>query len=145
MDPVTSKAVQAVPSVAQLWERKRLHRRLDGRDAVLEKALQIIEEWDPAVFPHISRISGYEPSIGGTPANLIATIGGSGCVAGDTVVASLGGQSLTASVTTANVVTITAASVLDAITAITAGKSPVLVIRVNNVLCPPLLLPAVTA
>lgn len=138
----TSKAVLAVPSVGDKWHLKRLHRRLDNRDEVLEAALQLIEEWDPVVFPVINRVNGYQPDLSEAASDLVVRLGGSGCTTTSSVTVSIGGSTVPAGDITlaANRVTIAGAQVKTILTALGAGALPVLSIRVNNVLCPPVLL-----
>lgn len=143
----TSKAVLAAPNVTSQWHLKRLHRRLDDRDSVLETALQLIEEWDSAVFPAISKVSGFQPDLSETASDVVVAIGGAGCVSTDTITATLGGTTVPAADITkgTNLVTLDGDRVKTILTALAAGAAPVLAIRINNVLCPPVLLPVITA
>lgn len=143
----TSKAVLAVPSVGERWHQKRLHRRLDDRDSVLESSIQLVEEWDSAVFPIIARVSGFQPDLSEAASNVVVAIGGSGCVSTDTITATLGGTTVPAGDITkgTNSITLTGARVKTILTALAAGAAPVLAIRINNVLCPPVLLPVIVA
>lgn len=139
----TSVAVAAVSDVGDKWHRKRVMSKLDDRDSVLEEAIQLVEEWDVAAFPTIDQVDGFDPSIGGG-ADVTLTIGGSGCVAADTVTVILGGETV-ANTPGTNSIVLANAAVVTAITAIGAGPQPALVVRINNVMCPPVLLAAVTA
>jgi len=143
----TSKAVLAAPNVTSQWHLKRLHRRLDDRDSVLETALQLIEEWDSAVFPAISKVSGFQPDLSEAASNVVVAIGGAGCASTDTITVTLGGTAVPDAdiIKGTNLVTLVGARVKTILTALAAGAAPVLAIRINNVLCPPVLLPVITA
>lgn len=138
----TSKAVLAVPTVGDQWHQKRVNRKLDDRDQVLEEAIQLVEEWDSSVYPVIDTVSGFDPSIAASSAVTIG-VGGAGCAADDTVVVTLGGETV-ANTPGADSITLAGAAVQTAITAVGAGPQPVLLVRINNVMCPPVLLAAVT-
>jgi len=143
----TSKAVLAAPNATSQWHLKRLHRRLDDRDSVLETALQLIEEWDAAVFPAISLVSGFQPDLSEPASDVVISIGGSGCASTDTITVTLGGVAVPADDITkgTNMVTLDDNRVKNILEELTAGKAPVLAIRINNVLCPPVLLPVIVA
>jgi hypothetical protein len=137
----TSKAVLAVPTVADQWHEKRVNRKLDDRDQVLEEAIQLTEEWDTAVYPTIDLVAGFDPDRSASSA-VTLTIGGSGCATTDTVTVLLGGEEV-ANTPGAGTVSLAGAAVQTALTAIGAGPQPLLAVRINDVLCPPVLLPAV--
>jgi hypothetical protein len=140
----TSKAVLGVPSVSDKWHLKRLHRRLDNRDEVLEAALQLIEEWDGGVFPVITRVAGFDPSKLSTDNDMVVSIGGADFTAGSTVTAVLGTTELTV---TRDVVaqTLTLVGVNPIVDGAALGDQLVLMIRIDNVLCPPVTLAPVKA
>lgn len=140
----TSKAVLGVPSVSDKWHLKRLHRRLDNRDEVLEAALQLIEEWDGGVFPVITKVAGFDPSKASSDDDMVVSIGGADFTAGSTVTAVLGTTELTV---TKNVgaQTLTLAGVDAIVNAATIGDQLMLMVRIDNVLCPPVAMTPVKA
>ena len=143
----TSKAVLAAPNFTSQWHLKRLHRRLDDRDSVLETALQLIEEWDAAVFPVITKVAGFEPSQAATSGAIVVSIGGTDFTSSSTVTATLGSTTLTLLSRNTNDQTLTfaGAGIESAVNAATTGDQLVLSIRIDNVLCPPVALTPITA
>jgi hypothetical protein len=132
----TSKAVLGVPSVEDKWHIKRLHRRLDNRDEVLEAALQLIEEWGGEVFPVITRVAGFNSTKGSLDDSITVSIGGADFTADSTVTAVLGTADLTV---TKNVgaQTLALTGVSDVVEEATLGDQLMLMVRIDNVLCPP--------
>jgi hypothetical protein len=142
----TSKAVLAAPNVTSQWHLKRLHRRLDDRDSVLETALQLIEEWDAAVFPVIAKVAGFEPSKAATSGNVTVSISGADFTADSVVTATLGTTALTVTKNAgAQTLTLAGAGIETAVNAASPGDQLVLLVRIDNVLCPPVALTPVTA
>lgn len=129
------------------WAFKRINKKLDDRDEALALALQLIEEWDPAVFPHITKVTGWQPSKGATSGAIVAHIGGRDFTESSVVTATLGGTTIAVSSKDheAQTITLTAATVESIVNAATAGDQLALVIRIDNMLCPPLLLATITS
>jgi hypothetical protein len=132
----TSKAVLAVPSVGDKWHLKRLHRRLDNRDEVLEAALQLIEEWDSAVFPVITKVVGFDPSQGSADNSITVSIGGVDFSASSVITAVLGTTSLTVT-KDVGAQTLALTGVNAVVDAAAIGDQLMLMVRIDNVLCPP--------
>lgn len=138
----SSKAVLAVPTVGDQWHRKRVSRKLDDRDQVLEEAIQLVEEWPAATYPYVKSMS-LATSAGGVQAPGTIVIAGDGvatATASDITV-SVNGADLTISSYTDSTGTI-AVSDWDQ-TALSAGVTVVFYVRVDNVLCPPVSLTVV--
>ena len=144
----TSKAVLAVPSVGDKWHLKRLHRRLDNRDEVLEAALQLIEEWDPAVFPAISKIVGFAYNKSASASDVVLSVVGADFTAGSAITVTLGGtevtptrnvgaQTLTLPGAAVNTITDDAANPI--------GTQLMLMVRIDNVLLPPVAMTVILA
>lgn len=140
----TSKAVLAVPSVGDKWHLKRLHRRLDNRDEVLESALQLIEEWAPGAFPVITKVAGFDPSQTTADDSITVSIGGVDFSASSPITAVLGDTSLTVT-KDVGAQTLTLTKVADALAAASVGDQLMLMVRIDNVLCPPVTMTPVTA
>lgn len=138
----TSKAVLGVPSVSDKWHLKRLHRRLDNRDEVLEAALQLIEEWGGEVFPVITKVAGFDPAQASSDDSITVFIGGADFTAGSTVTAVLGTVDLTV-VKNVGLQTLTLTGVDAVVNAATIGDQLMLMVRIDNVLCPPVTMPPV--
>lgn len=140
----TSKAVLAVPSVGDKWHLKRLHRRLDNRDEVLEAALQLIEEWDSAVFPVITKVAGFDPSQISTDNSITVFIGGVDFSASSVITAVLGTTSLTVT-KDVGAQTLALTGVNAVVDAAAIGDQLMLMVRIDNVLCPPVTMTPVKA
>lgn len=146
----SSKAVLAVPTVGDQWHRKRVSRKLDDRDQVLEEAIQLVEEYDTAVYPYIVKFSGWDATAQsvGSPGTgdivLVLTFAGTS-ITGATITATLGGESGSVVIDSGTQATITWAGGLAGFTAVpTAGDVLMLYVRVNDVLVPvPALAPCV--
>jgi hypothetical protein len=132
----TSKAVLAVPSVGDKWHLKRLHRRLDNRDEVLEAALQLIEEWAPDAFPVITKVAGFNPSKTTADDSITVSIGGVDFSASSAITAVLGTTSL-AVAKNVGPQTLTLTGVAVALAAAAVDDQLMLMVRIDNVLCPP--------
>ena len=138
----TSKAVLAVPSVGDKWHLKRLHRRLDNRDEVLEAALQLVEEWAPGAFPVITKVAGFDPSQASTDDSITVSIGGVDFSASSAITAVLGTTSLTVT-KDVGAQTLSLTGVNPVVDAATVGDQLMLMVRIDNVLCPPVTMPPV--
>jgi len=136
----TSKAVLAVPSVGERWHQKRLHRRLDDRDSVLEAALQTIEEWDPAVYPAISKVAGFAYNKASGASDVVISVVGADFTASSVITVTLGGTAVTPTKNVgAQTLTLPGAAV-NAITddaANAIGTQLMLMVRIDGVLLPP--------
>jgi hypothetical protein len=132
----TSKAVLGVPSVEDKWHIKRLHRRLDDRDEVIQAALQLLEEWDSAVFPVITKVAGFDSSQGSSGNSITVSIGGADFTADSTVTAVLGTVALTVT-KNAGAQTLALTGVNAVVDAAAIGDQLMLMVRIDNVLCPP--------
>jgi len=141
----TSTALKKAASYATKWHTKRIHRKLDDRDDVLDEAFQLLEEHDTSAFPFIKTIlpsvaiaTAY--SVGSTTSfDLTFAIGGAGCAASDTATCVIGGESIAAGkiVEGTNQVVVTITGGLAGFTATPTALSMVpIYLRINNVLCP---------
>jgi len=144
MSAPTSKAVIAAAASGNRWHQKRIHRRLDDRDAVLDAALETVENWDPAVFPVITKVAGFDPSKASSDDTMTVSIGGADFSAGSSITAVLGTTSLTV---TKNVgaQTLDLTGVNAVVDAATVGDQLMLLVRIDNVLCPPVTMTPVKA
>jgi len=140
----TSKAVIAAAASGNRWHQKRIHRRLDDRDAVLDAALESVENWDSAVFPVITKVAGFDPSQASTDDSITVSIGGVDFVAGSTITAVLGSTSLTV-VKNVGAQTLALTGVNAVVDAASVGDQLMLMVRIDNVLCPPVTLTPVKA
>lgn len=152
----TSAAVAAVSDVGEKWHRKRVMSKLDDRDSVLEEAIQLVEEFDVAVYPVISNIApsiaagsgGYnDVSETGGDFDLVFTIGGAGCSASSVVSCVVGSEAIDSGSITpgTNTVTVTVPDMADWTTSPTAGDLVPVYLRIDNVLCPVVSLPPCVA
>jgi hypothetical protein len=139
----TSKAVLAVPTVGDQWHQKRVNRKLDGRDQVLEEAIQLLEERDSAVYPVITAVRGFNPSKGAAGTDVVVLLSGL-CTASSTVTCSIGATAIPTPAAGTNQVTLPAAEVDAAVDAATLGDLLTITLRVDNMFCPSVILPAVT-
>ena len=142
----TSKALLGAAGYSTKWHQKRIHRKLDDRDDVIDEALEIIEDFDTSVYPYISAIvglAGREYTFNASGAiGFEVHVAGKGLAATDTVTAVLGG--VTAGTVTIDVsaskVTLSFAGGAAAFTynggTSAAGDIVPLYVRVNNVLLP---------
>ena len=139
-----SKALLNAGSYSTKWHQKRIHRKLDDRDDVLDEALEIIEDFDTAVYPYIVAVEGLvggELGSSGTGDIVIRVhVAGKALAATDTITAVLGGVSGTVTYVSATEVTVTFAGGAAAFTynggTIQAGDIVPLYVRVNSVLLP---------
>lgn len=139
----TSVALQGAANFSTKWNTKRIHRKLDDRDDVLDEALQLLEEHDTSVFPVVTKIAGLDLSIGSAAASAVQfTIGGAGCTATSTVTLTVGAATIAATPGT-NVVDVDAGPLgIVALNAVVSGGAvsdlvPVY-LRIDGVLCPTL-------
>jgi hypothetical protein len=148
----TSKALLGAAGYSTKWHQKRIHRKLDDRDDVVDEALQLIEEHDATVFPVIKEILPSQAiatysSVGSTTTfTLTFSIGGTGCTATSAVTCVIGGESLAAGkvVPGTNSVVVTITDGLAGFTATPTALSLVpIYLRIDNVLCPVLCFQAI--
>jgi|SaaInlStandDraft_3_1057020.scaffolds.fasta_scaffold04064_2 hypothetical protein len=148
----TSAAVAAVPDVGDKWHRKRVMSKLDDRDSVLEEGIQLVEEWDAAVYPFISNLTPPEApgatkyndvAATGSDFDLVFAIGGAGCTASSTVTCTVGSESIgSGSITPGtNTITVTVPDMADWTTSPAANDIVSIYLRIDNVLCPVVSLP----
>jgi hypothetical protein len=150
----TAKSLINSDSYSTKWHQKRIHRKLDDRDDVLDEALQIIEEHDPSAFPHISNVAcnvasgstGYNDisETGGTFI-LTFTVGGAGCTAASTITCVVGSQAATLVTPGANTVACTIPDMADWAVSPAADTLVPVYLRVDGVLCPVMTLPPTVA
>lgn len=138
----TAKSLTNADSYSTKWHTKRIHRKLDDRDDVLDEALQIIESHDTAALPYISGFSGalnYN-SVSQTSGTALLTIAiaGSGCTATSTVTCILGTESIApASINPGtNSVQVTMPDMGDWGTTPADGDLVPVYLRIDGVLCP---------
>lgn len=138
----TAKSLINADSYSTKWHQKRIHRKLDDRDDVLDEALQIIESHDTAALPYISAFSGatdYDSvsQTGGT-ALLTIAIAGAGCTAASTVTCIVGTESIgSGSIAPGtNEVQVTIPDMGDWGTTPAAGDLVPVYLRIDGVLCP---------
>ena len=141
-----SSALQGAASYSTKWHQKRIHRKLDDRDDVLDEALEIIEDFDVSVYPYIVAIEGFtggELAASGSGAiGLNVHVAGKPLAATDTITAVLGGVSGTVTYVSATEVSVSFAGGAQAFTYnggatnAAAGDIVPLYVRVNSVLLP---------
>ena len=142
----SSKAVLAVPTVGDQWHRKRVSRKLDDRDQVLEEAIQLVEEHDVAVYPYIEHIrpagagvATWTAAAGSDDFTLTFSIGGVGCSASSTVTCVVGTQDIASgSIAPGSVsVVVTFTGGLAALASSPTARDYVgIYLRIDDVLCP---------
>ncbi len=138
----TSKALLGAAGYSTKWHQKRIHRKLDDRDDVMDEALEIIESYDPTVLPLIEKIVGISGSKGATMGGVTFHIGGVGCTSASTITLAVGGTSIALDTPGADTVAVSSAgltalnALIDAGTT-TTGSILAVYLRVDNVLCPP--------
>jgi hypothetical protein len=144
----TAKSLLAVPTVGTQWHQKRVHQKLDDRDSVLAEAVQLVEEWDAAVFPYVVKVNGWDAaaqSVAGT-GNIVLVLTCAGpTLVGATVSALLGGKAGTVVINSATQMTITWTGGLAGFGTVPAADDMLMLyVRVDNVLMPvPALAPCV--
>jgi hypothetical protein len=135
----TAKSLINADSYSTKWHQKRIHRKLDDRDDVLDEALQIIESHDASALPRMTGMTGFglsQASPGSSSATL--TVGGAGCTAASTVTLVLGATSIDVTAGVNEVTVDTDGDVDTVIAATTAGGKDVVPVylTVDGVLCP---------
>jgi hypothetical protein len=141
MSAPTSKAVIAAAASGNRWHQKRIHRRLDDRDTVLDAALETVENWDSAVFPAVTKVTGFAYNKASGASNVDVFVTGAAFTDDSVVQVTLGGTAITG--LTLNVaqqrITLPGAQVNtitdDALNPI--GTQLMLMVRIDGVLCPP--------
>lgn len=136
----TSAAVAAVSDVGEKWHRKRVNRKLDDRDSVLEEAIQLVEEYDVAVYPYVVKVAGWDATAqsraSAADVVLVLTCAGP-ALTGATITALLGGESGTVVIDTATQMTITWAGGLAGFSSVPAVDDLLMLyVRVDDVLVP---------
>lgn len=141
----TAKSLLNADSYSTKWHQKRIHRKLDDRDDVLDEALQIIESHDASALPLIatmlpSQATATWTSVGSTTTfTLTFAIGGAGCTADSVITCVIGAETMAGAkvVAGANEVVVTVTGGLDGFTATpTALMIVPIYLRVDGVLCP---------
>ena len=136
----TAKSLINSDSYSNKWHQKRIHRKLDDRDDVLDEALQILESHDASALPRIVSITGFATSTGGGSSAAVITVGGAGCTATSTVSLTIGATTIANITAGTNTVTAdnTAGEVeVDAVmAAASAGDFLPVYLVVDSVLCP---------
>ena len=137
----TSKALLGAAGYSTKWHQKRIHRKLDDRDDVLDEALQIIESHDASALPRITGIASLSlASSTNSSTGVSFTIGGAGCTAASTATLVMGATTVAVSCGT-NVVTPDADADVEAV--MDAGSTGTILpvyLTVDGVLCPVLTL-----
>ena len=131
----SSKAVLAVPTVGDQWHRKRVNRKLDDRDQVLEEAIQLVEEWPAATYPYIVSLTGFNGAAAAPVASGsggVLAIGGVDFSATSSISVVLGSTTLSDTATDVSAQTINFGY---DVSSLDAGQYA-LVVRVDNVMCP---------
>ena len=131
----TSKAVLAVPTVGDQWHRKRVSRKLDDRDQVLEEAIQLVEEWPAATYPYIVSLTDFDGTAAAPVASAaggVLAIGGVDFSATSSISVVLGSTTLSDTTTDVSAQTINFGY---DVSGLSAGQYA-LVVRVDNVMCP---------
>lgn len=136
-----SSALKGASSYATKWHTKRIHRKLDDRDDVLDEALQIIESHDTSALPLISAITGLSGSKAATITAVTFGIGGAGCTSASTITLVVGSSSIALDTPGSNTVAVAAAGITALNTLIddagtTVGTLLPIYLRVDGVLCP---------
>lgn len=135
----TAKSLINADSYSTKWHQKRIHRKLDDRDDVLDEALQILESHDTSALPRITSITGFSTSTGsgGTSSGTL-TVGGAGCSATSTVTLTIGATAVDVTAGDNEVTVDTDADVDAVMAAATAGDFLPVYLVVDGVLCPPM-------
>lgn len=136
----TAKSLLNASNYSTKWHQKRIHRKLDDRDDVIDEALQIVEEYDTAVYPSIVRVSGWDgtaqSAASATAITLVVTVSGAS-ITGTTITSVLGGEAGVVTIGSATQMTIVWAGGLAGFAATPAPDDLLaLYIRVDNVLLP---------
>ena len=141
----TAKSLINADSYSTKWHTKRIHRKLDDRDDVLDEALQIIESHDTGALPFVqTMLPSVAPatwtSVGSSASfTLTFAIGGAGCTSASTVTCVIGEETIAGGsvVPTADTVTVTISAGLDGFSATpTANMVVPIYLRIDGVLCP---------
>lgn len=137
----TAKSLLNADSYSTKWHQKRIHRKLDDRDDVLDEALQIIESHDASALPRITGIANLSlASSSNSSTSVSFTIGGAGCTATSTATLVMGATTVAVSCGT-NAVTPDADADVEAV--MDAGSTGTILpvyLTVDGVLCPVLTL-----
>ena len=134
-----STSLKGADSYSTKWHQKRIHRKLDDRDDVLDEGIQILESHDPSVLPLISSITGLNGSKAATVSAVSIAVGGAGCDSDSTITLVVGAASIALDTPGTNTVDVAAAGVtaLDTlVNSATAGDILPIYLRVDGVLCP---------
>jgi hypothetical protein len=136
----TAKSLLNAAGYSNKWHTKRIHRKLDDRDDVIDEALQLLEEKDTSVFTYISSIAGWDATAqsraSATAITLVITTAGP-TIAATTITAILGGESGAITIDSATQMTIVFTGGLAGFGVVPAVDDLLpLYIRVDNVLLP---------
>lgn len=132
----TAKSLINADSYSTKWHQKRIHRKLDDRDDVLDEALQIIESHDAAALPFISSATGIDLASSSNASVPVFAIGGAGCTAASSATLVVGSTSVDVTAGTNEVTVDTAGDFQAVMNAGSAGDILPLYLRVDDVLCP---------
>ena len=138
----TAKSLVNADSYSTKWHQKRIHRKLDDRDDVLDEALQILESHDASALPFITSATGIDlASTGNASGPTVAfAIGGAGCTAASSATLVVGSTSVDVTAGTNEVTVDVDADFQAVMNAGSAGDILPLYLRVDDVLCPVLTL-----
>ena len=137
----TAKSLINADSYSTKWHQKRIHRKLDDRDDVLDEALQILESHDASALPFISSATGIDlASSTNASASVTFVIGGAGCTAASSATLVVGATSVDVTAGTNEVTVDTDGDFQAVMNAGSAGNILPVYLRVDDVLCPALTL-----
>lgn len=133
----TAKSLINASSYSNKWHQKRIHRKLDDRDDVLDEALQILESHDTTALPVISSATGIDSSATGNASTSVTfAIGGAGCTATSSATLVVGATSVDVTAGTNEVTVDTDGDFQAVMNAGSAGDILPVYLRVDDVLCP---------
>jgi len=136
----TAKSLINADSYSTKWHQKRIHRKLDDRDDVLDEALQILESHDASALPFISSATGIDLSSSGNSSTPVFAIGGAGCSASSSATLVVGSTSVDVTAGNNEVTVDTATDFRAVMDAGSPGNILPVYLRVDDVLCPALTL-----
>lgn len=133
----TAKSLINADSYSNKWHQKRIHRKLDDRDDVLDEALQIIESHDASALPRITAIANLSlASTSNSSTGCAFTIGGAGCAAASTATLVIGSTAVDVTCGTNSVEPDLDADVEAVMDAGSTGTILPVYLTVDGVLCP---------
>ena len=137
----TAKSLINADSYSTKWHQKRIHRKLDDRDDVLDEALQILESHDTSALPLITKVEGLVGSKASTITAVTFTVGGASCDADSTITLTVGGVTIGLDTPGTGTVAVSAAGITALNTFVDDPSTAVdtmvpVYLRVDGVLCP---------